>query len=364
MNFIDLKEQYRRYREEIDEAIGRVLASAQFIMGPEVAALEQELASHAGTKHAIVCSSGTDALLLALMAYGVQPGDEVIVPDFTFFATAEVVALLGATPVFVDIVRGTYDIDVDALSRHCTRRTKGIIAVSLFGQCAPLEEISRVARAHDLWVVEDAAQSFGASCPAGRSGALTEVACTSFYPAKPLGAYGDGGAMLTSSDEIAARVRMLLNHGQVKTYQHQLVGINGRLDAIQAAVLRVKLRHFDEELRARQAVADAYTGKLRGIVDTPTIRRDYRSVWAQYTIRSPRRDPIATFLKEKGIPTAIHYPAPLHVQPALSRYAGEGESWPEAQAASREVLSLPMHPFLSTEDIESVTRSIAEAVRE
>jgi UDP-2-acetamido-2-deoxy-ribo-hexuluronate aminotransferase len=360
VNFIDLQEQYRRYKTEIDAEIGAVLSSAQFIMGEAVRRLEEDLERHSGVRHAIGCSSGTDALLLALMALEIGPGDEVIVPDFTFFATAEVVSFLGATPVFVDVKESTYNIDPARVEAALTPRTKAIMAVSLYGQCADYDELARIASAHKVHLIEDAAQSYGATYRGRRSCALTELAATSFFPAKPLGAYGDAGAVFTSSDAVAQRIRMLLNHGQSERYRHQHVGINGRLDTLQAAVLRVKLRHFDEECRARQRVADAYDKALTGAVGTPHIEPWNTCVWAQYTVRTPGRQALIDGLKKQGIPTAVHYPTPLHRQPVYAGMRCPDKGFPVTNRVCEEVVSLPMHPFLTAAEVERIARAIGE----
>jgi UDP-2-acetamido-2-deoxy-ribo-hexuluronate aminotransferase len=358
MNFIDLKEQYRLYRSEIDVEIEHVLTSAQFIMGESVGLLEQELAHHCGVKYAIGCGSGTDALLLALMALGVGSGDEVIVPDFTFYATAEMISLLGATPVFVDIKESTYNLDPVLVEAAITQRTKAIIAVSLYGQCADFDELNQIARSRKLHLIEDGAQSFGATYRGRKSCALCEIGTTSFFPSKPLGAYGDGGAVFTSDDELAKQIRILLNHGQTDRYCHVAVGINGRLDTLQAAILRVKLRHFDEECGARQRVAEEYTRALQGTVGTPYVESWNASVWAQYTVRSPARPALVDGLKQKGIPTAIHYPTPLHKQPVYANMRCSDKKFPVTNKICNEVVSLPMHPFLKREEIEQVAAAI------
>jgi UDP-2-acetamido-2-deoxy-ribo-hexuluronate aminotransferase len=363
MQFIDLKEQYRRYKHEIDAEIGAVLESAHFIMGEPVKELEAALAEHTGARHAIGCSSGTDALLLGLLALDIHPGDEVIVPDFTFFATAEVVAFLGATPVFVDVRPDTLTIDPRPVERAITTKTKGIIPVSLFGQCADIAALNQIARAHRLWVFEDAAQSYGATQNGKRSGSLTPVAAVSFYPAKPLGCYGDGGAVFTDDDALAGTIRQLLNHGQSATYVHARLGINGRLDTMQAAILKVKLRHFDDELAARQVVAARYLERLAGTVTLPVVAPGNTSVWAQFTVRSPHRQKILAHLKTTGIPTAVHYPAPLHRQKPFAGLGADDSFFPESIRASEEVFSLPMHPFLEARDIDLVADAVREASR-
>ncbi len=364
MNFIDLKEQYNRYKEEIRAEIDNTLEATQFIGGPALANLETELASSCGAKHAIGCSSGTDGLILALMALDLEPGDEVVVPDFTFFATAETVSFLGTKTVFIDIKKDTYNINPDLMEAGITERTKGIIAVSLYGQCADFERLQIIASKHNLFLIEDAAQSFGAGCNGKKSGNLCEMAITSFYPAKPLGAYGDGGAVFTSNDELAAKIRMLLNHGQNESYKHRYIGINGRLDAIQAAILRVKLKHFSEELEKRQQVAEWYTEALKGLVATPEIKDGNTCSWAQYTVRSDKREQIIDHLKKKGIPVAIHYPMPVHKQEAYSSLQLDeaDKDFSVAVRMSREVFSLPMHPFLTREESQQVASAIREAL--
>jgi UDP-2-acetamido-2-deoxy-ribo-hexuluronate aminotransferase len=361
MQFIDLQRQYQSYKEEFRTEIDKVLDTSRYILGPAVAELEQAMAAYLGVKHAIGCASGTDALLLSMMVLGIKPGDEVIVPDFTFFATAEVVSLLGARPVFADVLPDTLNLNPRQVEAKITKRTRGVIAVSLYGQCADFDELAEIARRRRLFLVEDAAQSFGATYKGRKSGTLCELGTTSFYPAKPLGAYGDAGALFTNDDSLAEKLRMLANHGQPVTYRHRLVGINGRLDSLQAAILKVKLRHFPEELELRQQVASWYDAELAGLVSTPQIKKGNLCSWAQYTVRSPRRAKILEKLKERGVPTAIHYPMPLHQQEV---YAGTGlpdKDFPESVKASQEVFSLPMHPYLSREEVRQVAAAIREA---
>lgn len=363
MNFIDLEEQYRRYKDEIQKEINAVLDSAAFIKGPAVAEFESMLAEHSGARNAIICASGTDALLLGLMAKDIKAGDEVLVPDFTFIATAEVVALLGAVPVFVDIKPDTYNMDPSLLEAKISPRTRGIIPVSLFGQCADMDEINAIAEKHGLWVMEDAAQSYGATYKGRKSCTLSEMACTSFFPAKPLGCYGDGGAVFTSDQDLAEKIRMILNHGQEKRYHHKLIGINGRLDTLQAAILKVKLRHFDQEMEAKQQVARWYTERLSGSVKLQKIENYNYSVWAQYTIAHEMRDSILEHLKKKGIPTAIHYPIPLHRQEAFSYLNANDSEFPVSNEMCRNVFSLPMHPFLTEKEVDFVSQVIKDALK-
>ena len=363
MQFVDLKRQYDEYRDEIMAEIQAVLDATAFIGGAAVKELEAQLASHTGVAHAIGCSSGTDALFLGLLALGVKPGDEVIVPDFTFIATAETVALAGAVPVFADIRPDTYNVDPDSIASLLTDRTVGIIPVSLYGQPAEMDEINALARKRGLWVMEDGAQSYGASYRGRKSCALSRLGTTSFFPAKPLGAYGDAGALFTDDDELAATLRMLLNHGQRKRYDHAIVGLNARLDTIQAAVLKVKLAHFDDELAARRQVADWYTRELADAVPTPVVLSHNSSAWAQYTIRVPNRVAVQESLKERGIPSAVHYPIPLHKQDAFADHVQSTVAVPHTEQASAEVMSLPMHPFLTREEVRTVADAVKAAVR-
>jgi UDP-2-acetamido-2-deoxy-ribo-hexuluronate aminotransferase len=293
---------------------------------------------------------------------GIRPGDEIIVPDFTFFATAEMVALAGATPVFADIDPETYNVTPATLAAKITSRTKGIIPVSLFGQLPDMEGILRLAQSKGLWVMEDAAQSFGADFRGKRSGSFTGIATTSFFPAKPLGGYGDGGAIFVRDEDMAVKIRTLLNHGSSQRYRHTVVGVNSRLDSIQAAVLRVKLRHFEVELKARDRAAAQYTERLRGRVTVPVVREGHFSAWAQYTVRVQGRDKVQAHLQSKGIPTAVHYPIPMHAQEAFAHLKIGDDACPEATRAAREVMSLPMHGMLPEAQIDEVCRALLETV--
>ncbi len=368
--FIDLAAQRQHLGGRIDEAIARVLAHGRFIMGPEVAALEDELAEFAGTRHAVTCASGTDALLLPLMAKGIGPGDAVIVPAFTFAATAEVVALVGATPVFADVQADTFNLDPDSLAAAVTTanasglRPAAVIAVDLFGQPADYAGLEAVARAHDLWVIADAAQSFGAESDGKQTAARGDIAGTSFFPAKPLGCYGDGGAIFTNDDDMAALLKSIRVHGGgTDNYTNVRIGTNSRLDTIQAAILLEKLRIFPDEIEARQNVAARYSDALSNTVVSPTVADGATSVWAQYTIRTPRRDDAVARLNEQGIPTAIYYPTPLHRQPAFANYPVAGNGAPAAERLSREVLSLPMHPYLEPAVQDRIIAAVREAVQ-
>lgn len=362
MEFIDLKTQYQHIKDDIDAGIQRVLDHGKFILGPEVTELQDQLAAFAGVKHAIAVSSGTDSLLLALMALGVGRDDEVVTTPFSFIGTVEVIALLGAKPIFVDIDPGTYNIDPQAIDSAITPKTKAIMPVSLYGQCSDIDAINAIAEKHNLPVIEDAAQSFGATYKGRRSCSLTTIGCTSFFPSKPLGGYGDGGACFTNDDALAVRLDQLHVHGQTARYRHASVGINGRLDTIQAAILLSKLRLFPEEINQRQRIAQRYTRALGDQFVTPHIAEHHESVYAQYTLRVKNRDAIQAHLKEQGIPTAVHYPIPFHLQPVFA-YLGLGEgSFPQAELAAKEVMSLPMHPYLGEEEQDEIINALKRFV--
>lgn len=364
--FVDLNRQLKAMQREMKREIWNTIESTAFINGPAVKELEAQLASHTGVKHAIGCSSGTDALILGLMALGINRGDEVIVPDFSFIATAETVALMAATPVFVDVRPDTYNMDPESVRKAITDKTVGIIPVSLYGQVADMDELNAIAEEHGLWVMEDGAQSYGATYKGRKSCALSRIGTTSFFPAKPLGCYGDGGAVFTNDEALATSMRMILNHGQRKRYDHAVVGLNARLDTLQAAVLKVKLKHFDDEVKMRQRVADSYSEILsqNSAIVFPTVLEHNQSVWAQYTIRVTDRSAVQEKLKNKGIPTSVHYPIPLHKQDALSQFAHDSLDLPHTAKASAEVMSLPMHPYLSKNEIEFVAHAVLEAVHE
>ncbi len=359
INFIDLQAQYKKYETEINSEVMEVFNSAQFIGGEKLNTLEKNLAAYTGANHAIGCSSGTDALLLALMALDIGEGDEIITTPFTFIATAEVIALLGAKSVFVDIDEESYNIDPTKIEAVITERTKAIIPVSLYGQCADMDKINEIAKRHNLVVIEDACQSFGASYNGKKSCNLSTIACTSFFPSKPLGAYGDGGAIFTSDDELASKMRMLLNHGQNERYKHKYIGINGRLDAVQAAILNVKLKHFEEEARLRDEIGSRYSDLLEDAdVVTPKIADGNKSVYAQYSIRVKDREAMVEKLSALGVPTAVHYPVPLHLQEAF-KYLGYGEGdFPLSELISTQIMSLPMSAFLSEAEQDFVVAAI------
>ncbi|EGQ8224081.1 MULTISPECIES: DegT/DnrJ/EryC1/StrS family aminotransferase [Vibrio] len=359
MQFIDLGAQQARIKEKIDVGIQKVLAHGQYILGPEVAELEQKLIAYTGAKHCISVANGTDALQIAQMALGVGPGDEVITPGFTYIATAETVALLGAKPVYVDVCPKTYNLDPTKLEAAITPRTKAIIPVSLYGQCADFDAINTIAAKYGIPVIEDSAQSFGASYKGKKSCNLSTIACTSFFPTKPLGCYGDGGAIFTNDDELALVMRQIARHGQDRRYHHIRVGINSRLDTLQAAILLPKLEVLHEEIELRNQVANTYTRLLNnaGILSTPFVEAHNISAWAQYTIRVKYRAEIQHKLQEAGIPTAVHYPIPLNKQPAV---ADRSIQLPIGDEIAEEVMSLPMHPYLTEQDIQRVVESLAQ----
>jgi UDP-2-acetamido-2-deoxy-ribo-hexuluronate aminotransferase len=359
MEFIDLKSQYAALKDKIDARIQRVLDHGQYIMGPEVRELEQQLEKYTGARHCIGVANGTDALLIAMMALGIGRGDEVITSPFTFIANGEMIALLGAKPVFVDIDRQTYNLDPHLIEAAITPRTRAIMPIALYGQCADMDSINEVAARHGLPVIDDAAQSFGASYKGRRSGTLAEITCTSFFPSKPLGCYGDGGACFTDDDDLATRMRQIRVHGQDRRYHHPIIGLNGRLDTLQAAILLAKLDVFDEEVAARQRVADRYAAALNGDVRLPVVLPGNTSVFAQYTIEVESRDWFIAALKSDGVPTAVHYPIPLNLQPAFAELRQGPGSFANAEDAARRVVSLPMHPYLS----ESEQYMICESVR-
>lgn len=362
MKFIDLHTQYHSIKEAVDKSIIDVLESGQYIMGQAVKDLEATLSEYLGVKHAIGCSSGTDALLMALLAADIKAGDEVIVPAFSFFATAEMVALIGATPVMVDIDADTYNIDVAQVEKAITDKTKAVMPVSLYGQCAQMDELETLCDKHGLLLIEDAAQSFGAMFDGKHSGTFNGIGCTSFFPSKPLGCYGDGGACFTNDDALATKMRQLLSHGQTGRYEHQYVGINGRMDTIQAAVLIEKLKIFDDECEKRQNVAKRYQSLLEGVVSLPFISPKNKSVYAQYTIELDDRETVTEKLQQAGVPTAVHYPKPMHLQPALAYLGHKEGDFPISEAKAKRVVSLPMSPYLSEADQEKVADALKVAV--
>lgn len=349
INFIDLQAQYQAYKQEIDDQIHDVLNTSSYIMGSKVAELEENLSKFVGCKHSIACSSGTDALLLALMALDIKAGDEVITSPFTFIATAEMIAFVGAIPVFVDINEKTYNIDPTKIEEKITSKTKAIMPVSIFGQTSDMNAINLIAKKHNLKVIEDAAQSFGAVYKDKKSCDLSDISTTSFFPAKPLGCYGDGGAIFTNDDELAKKMRVILNHGQSSKYFHSHVGINGRIDTIQAGVLNVKLKYFQEELNKRQEIANKYSKNLRNVI-IPFVDNNSISAWAQYCIRVSNRDEMIKKCNEKGVPTAIYYPLPLHLQEVFSYLGYKNGDFPITEKVSLDIMALPMSAFLKDDE--------------
>ena len=384
MQFIDLAAQQARIKQKIDANIQKVLAHGQYILGPEVSELEEKLAAFTGAKYCISVANGTDALQIAQMAFGIGPGDEVITPGFTYIATAETVALLGAKPVYVDVCPKTYNLDPTKLEAAITPRTKAIIPVSLYGQCADFDAINAIANKYGIPVIEDAAQSFGATYKGKQSCNLSTVSCTSFFPSKPLGCYGDGGAIFTNDDELAIALRQIARHGQDRRYHHVRVGVNSRLDTLQAAILLPKLEIFAEEIQLRQQVANTYKELFARHckelsprnceelspghceersdaaihIQTPHIEAHNTSVYAQYTIQVDNREQVQAKLKEACIPTAVHYPIPLNKQPAVADATAQ---LPVGDAVAEKVMSLPMHPYMTEEDQQKVVEVLVKA---
>jgi dTDP-4-amino-4,6-dideoxygalactose transaminase len=366
ISFIDLKAQYARIGSAVEQRVREVMESGRYVMGPVVAELEERLADLAGVNHAIAVSSGTDALLIPLLAKGIGPGDAVFIPSFTFAATAEVVVLAGAVPVFVDADPATFNIAPDSLKakiadveREGRLRPRAVIAVDLFGQPADYGALGPIAQAHDLFLIGDAAQAFGATVHNHPVGSLADVTATSFYPSKPLGCFGDGGAVFTDDDDLAEILASVRNHGQgVGPYDNVRLGVNGRLDAIQAAVLLVKLEIFGDELDARESLAAMYGRALSGSVAIPFIAPGVRSSWAQYTVKSDTREALKVALAEASIPSMVYYPRPMHLQPAYADYGDGSGSLPVSEALCEEVISLPFHPYLEGHEIARVAEAV------
>ena len=369
--FADLKSQYNAYKSEIDKAVLDVMGSSMYIMGPEVEKLEKNLAAYVGAKHALSVSSGTDALLLALMSYGIKAGDEVITTPFTFIATAEVIALVGAKPVFADIDETTYNLDIEKVKPLINEKTKAVIPVSLYGLPADMDKFAELVKGTNIKLIEDACQSFGATDKGKYSCNYNSMGCTSFFPSKPLGCYGDGGAVFTNDDKEAEMLSNLRNHGQIARYKHKYIGINGRLDAMQAAILNVKLAHFKEEIATRINIGNNYTAKIKAAykgdkadIITPFIPEGKVSVYAQYSVRVKNREEVAKKLNEQGIPTAIHYPIPLHMQECYAGCGFKEGDLPVSEKVSKEIMSLPMSAFLKEDDQNFIVDSLCKAVAE
>lgn len=359
MQFIDLKHQYRLIEDDVKRRIHAVLEHGQYILGPEHDELERVLAQYTGSKHCINVASGTDALLIALMALEIKPGDEVITTPFSFFATAEAIVLLGAKPVFVDIDPRSYNLDPKLIEAAITPRTRVIMPVSLYGQCADFDPINAIAAKHKLVVIEDAAQSFGAAYKDRKSCNLSTIGCTSFFPSKPLGGYGDGGACFTNDDALAQRMKAIRVHGQDRRYHHPWVGVNGRLDTLQTAVLLSKMTLFPQEVEARTRIGTRYSELLKGICPTPQVEAHNLCVYAQYTIEVDQREAFQAAMQKAGIPTAVHYPETLNHQPALAQFKA---SCPHAERAAARVVSLPMHPYLTDAQQAQVVAAVKAAL--
>jgi UDP-2-acetamido-2-deoxy-ribo-hexuluronate aminotransferase len=356
IDFAKLQYQYQLYKTEIDEAIHTVLDKSNYIMGEEVYALEENLQQFTGAKHAITCSSGTDALLLAMMALDIKPGDEIITTPFTFIATAKTIAFLGAVPIFVDIDEKTYNIDPSKIEAAITDKTKVIIPVSLYGQPADIDAITTIADKHDLKIIIDGAQSFGSTYHGITDSNLGDISTTSFFPAKPLGCFGDGGAVFTNSDALAEKIKSLRVHGQSKRYHHKYIGIGGRMDTIQCAIVNVKLDYYKKDLTLRQEVAIKYTEALKEKnIILPFVDENATSAWAQYSVRVQSRDKVQAMLKEEGIPTAVHYPMPLHLQECFEYLGHQRGDFPICEQASNEIMSLPMNPYITDEEITYIS---------
>ncbi len=363
IDFIDLKSQYAALKGSIAERMQRVLDHGQYIMGPEVAELEARLAVYTGAKHCVTVASGTEALLIALMALDLQPGDEVVTTPFTFAATAEMIVLLGGVPVFADIEPDTCNIDASKIDATITKRTRAIMPVSLYGQCADMDAINAIAARHGLAVIEDAAQSFGATYAGRKSCNLSTVGCTSFFPSKPLGCYGDGGALFTDDDALAQAAREIRVHGQSARYTHTRVGVGGRMDTLQCAVVLAKLDRFDWEIAQRLALGERYRTLLADVpgVDLLAVRADRDCVWAQYTVFVDDRAAVQAALKAQGIPTAVHYPKPVHHQAAYARFASP-YALPHSIAAAARVMSLPMSADLTHAQQDRIVAALRAAV--
>lgn len=364
--FIDLKKQYLQIKPQVQNRIQAVLDHGQYIMGPEVAELETRLAKYVGTKHCVTVASGTEALLISLMALGVGPGDEVITSPFTFISTSEVIVLLGATPVFVDVEPDTCNLDVRKVAAAITNKTKAIMPVSLYGQVADMDELNTLAAEHgNIPVIEDAAQSFGATYKGRKSCGVSLIGCTSFFPSKPLGCYGDGGAIFTSDDALAKAMKEIRVHGQEKRYYHTRVGVGGRMDTLQCAVLLAKLDTFDWEVEQRIQAGNRYRELLGNMskLQLLTVREDRTCVWAQYTVQVPSREAFVKKLQDQQVPTAVHYPTPLHQQPAYRNTFRVEGSLTIAENVAGRVVSLPMHPFLEWETQKQIAGVVREALQ-
>ncbi len=362
IDFANLEKAFLEHEDEFKKVSTNVMSSARYILGKETEELEHSLQEFVGSEYALGCSSGTDALLLALMALEIGPGDEIITTPFTFIATAETIAFVGAKPVFVDIKDDTYNIDFSMIEEAITEKTKAIMPVSLYGQMADMDQINQIANKHGLAVIEDGAQSFGALYKGERSCNASIIGCTSFFPAKPMGCFGDGGALFTESSEFYEKMKAMRVHGQVKRYTHKYIGMGGRLDNLQAAILNIKIKYYGKDIERRQAVAEKYTNILEKHISTPIVKNNRTSVWAQYTVRVDDRTRVQEGLKDLGIPTAVHYPIPMHLQQCFD-YLGHREGdFPVSEKCSKEVISLPMNPYLTNQEINYITTNLIKLV--
>jgi len=359
IDFANLQYQYQLYKTEIDAAMQDVLDRSNYIMGDAVRELEESLQEFTSAKHAITCGSGTDALLLAMMALDIKPDDEIITTPFTFIATAETIAFLGAKPVFVDIDEKTYNIDASKIEEKITNKTKAIMPVSLYGQPADIDAIQTIADKHNLKVIIDGAQSFGATYKGRSDSNLGDISTTSFFPAKPLGCFGDGGAVFTNDDELATKMKSLRVHGQSKRYHHKYIGMGARMDTLQCAVVNVKLKHYEKDLSLRQEVAQKYTNALASKeLILPYVAENVTSAWAQYSVRVKNRDEVQVKLKEVGVPTAVHYPMPLHLQEAFEYLNYKKGDFPISERVSGEIMSLPMNSYIKDDEIKYISENL------
>ncbi len=362
IQMVDLKNQYLKIKNQIDEAIKEVLDSSQFILGKVVSEFEVQTAEYLGCKYTVGCASGTDALQIALMAIGIEPGDEIITTPFTFVATTETIALLGAVPVYADIDEKTYNIDPSKIESKVTPKTKAIIPVHLYGQPAEMDEIMAVAKKHNIKVIEDAAQAFGAVYKGKKVSGIGDIGTISFFPSKNLGAFGDAGMVTTNNEELARKMKMISVHGSEKRYYHEVLGINSRLDSIQAAVLKVKLKYVEEYHEARIKAAGKYNERFRGVLEPPYVMPDVKHIYHQYSIRVPDRNKLNEYLREKGIPSMIYYPVPLHLQKAYTYNYKQGD-FPITEKVSEDIISLPMHTELTDDQIDYITSKVIEFVK-
>ncbi len=359
IQMVDTKTQYLKIKKEIDAAIQSVIDSTQFIQGPAVKCFESNVEKYLGAKHAIGCASGTDALQIAMMALDIKPGDEILTTPFTFVATTETIAILGAVPVYVDIDPKSYNMDVSKIEAKITSKTKAIMPVHLYGQPCDMDPIMDIAKKHKLYVIEDAAQAFGAQYNGKMICTIGDIGCISFYPSKNLGAFGDGGMITTNNDTLAEKIRMIISHGSKKKYYHETLGVNSRLDSIQAAILDVKLKYLDKYCQARLDAAMKYNEKFKGIFETPFIMPGVKHIFHQYSIRVKNRDKMMEFLKSQGIPSMIYYPVPLHMQEAYKYYYKPGD-YPVSEEIAKDIISLPMHTELTDEQIDFIASKVIE----